>query len=595
MGSADLRLVALAVLIGALACFCTTSLLSRAAASAGRARRGWLVASACVFGNGVWTTHFVDMVADRSSMPMGYAIRLTLLSSVIAIIGSLPGFALALRPNPAWSVRIWAGVITAGAVSAMHFTGMAALTFPGSITYDGRFVAAAIVLGMALGALAFRRAGEIGRLPVRLEMAVMLLLSIAAVHFIAMAGTRIVPGMGRMPGGLLLGRMTTLAAAAASAVAIGLGLMVALADQHWRHLEHEALRLRQLADSTIEGLLIHREGRVIWANAALHQVIGSVKPDLAGDEAAFIATADTREALQRHLAAPSPDIDVIEIERPDGTRRTAEILSRPINYGGHAAGVIALRDITERKRVEDRLSHLAHHDPLTGLANRTLFNERLAEAVAEAGRQQGGLALLILDLDRFKSVNDLHGHAVGDRLMQEAAARLVHNIREGDMVARLGGDEFAIVQVTGEQPASSAGLAQRLVDVLGRSFEIDGQMISIGGSAGIALYPQDGAEPSGLFQAADLALNRAKRDGRNTFCFFEPGMDIKFREHRMLEQELRQALAREELTVDYQPLVDCGTLEAKGFEALVRWRHPTRGFISPAEFIPLAEETSLIL
>ncbi|HET9146650.1 MAG TPA: EAL domain-containing protein, partial [Acetobacteraceae bacterium] len=237
----------------------------------------------------------------------------------------------------------------------------------------------------------------------------------------------------------------------------------------------------------------------------------------------------------------------------------------------------------------------AHHDPLTGLANRILFNERLAEAVAEARRQQGSLALLILDLDRFKSVNDLHGHAVGDRLMQEAAARLVHNVREGDMVARLVGDEFAIVQVTGEQPASSAGLAQRLVDVLGRSFEIDGQMISIGGSAGIALYPQDGAEPSGLFQAADLALNRAKRDGRNTFCFFEPGMDIKFREHRMLEQELRQALAREELTVDYQPLVDCGTLEARGFEALVRWRHPTRGFISPAEFIPLAEETSLIL
>ena len=595
MQSLDPGLLALALLSGALACFSAMTLLSRAAASGGRARLGWLVGSAGVFGSGVWTTHFVAMVACGSSMTMGYAIEETVLSLVIAILGVLPAFALALEPNSCWRRRALSGMILAGAVAAMHFTGMAALTFPGTIAYDAWLVIGAIGLCNIFSIFAFTRIGTIDRLRGRSEVSILLVLSIASAHFIAMAGTRFVPGADQMVGHLLLGRSTTLAAAAASITAITISLAVAWADQHWRRLNQETLRLRELADSTIEGLLIHREGQVIWANATLQQVVGSLEAIVAGGDVAAIATADTRTILQHHLNEPSPIVDIIEIDRPDGTTRTVEILSRSITYGGQVAGVVAMRDITERRRAEDRISHLAHHDPLTGLANRVLFNDRLAGVTIDALRSEDGVALVTIDLDRFKSVNDLHGHLTGDRLLQQVAARLTRNVREADTVARLGGDEFAIICPVGGEPLSVAGLAQRIVEVLGSPFQIDGQMVSIGASVGIALCPQDAGDPETLYQASDLALNRAKRDGRSRFCFFEPGMDIKFRERRSLEQDLRQALAREELTIDYQPLVDCKTLEATGFEALVRWHHWTRGFISPAEFIPLAEETSLIL
>ena len=595
MRSLDPGLLTLALLSGALACFSAMTLLSRAAASGERARMGWLVASAGVFGSGVWTTHFVAMVACGSSMPMGYAVQQTVLSLVIVVLGVLLAFALALKPDSRWQSRAVSGMVSASAIAAMHFTGMAALTFSGTIVYDGWFVIGAVGLCIVFSILAFIRIGKIDRLHGRFEVSTLLLVSIGAVHFIAMAGTKFVPGANRMAGHLLLGRSTTLAAAAASIIAIIVSLVVALADQHWRRLNQETLRLRELADSTIEGLLIHREGRLIWANAALHQVVGSLEAVVTGDDVAAIATADTRVILQRHLTAPSPVVDVIEIKRPDGTSRTAEILSRSISYGGHAAGVVAVRDITERRRAESRISHLAHHDPLTGLANRALFNDRLAEAVVDAVRSGDGVALVTIDLDRFKCVNDLHGHLIGDRLLQQVAGRLARHVREADTVVRLGGDEFAIVYPISGQPLSVTGLAQRIIEALGSPFQTEGHVVSIGASVGIALFPQDAGDPEALYQASDLALNRAKRDGRNMFCFFEPGMDIRFRERRSLEQDLRQALAREELTVDYQPLVDCKTLEATGFEALVRWRHWTRGFISPAEFIPLAEETSLIL
>ncbi len=213
---------------------------------------------------------------------------------------------------------------------------------------------------------------------------------------------------------------------------------------------------------------------------------------------------------------------------------------------------------------------------------------------ALAGARRGGsAAVFCLDLDGFKGVNDTLGHPAGDELLRQVARRLRDATREADLVARLGGDEFAVVQADADQPADAAALAERLVEALRAPFDLQGQEALIGTSVGVALA--DGAAtPDGLLRSADIALYRAKADGRGTFRFFEPGMDAQVQRRRALEADLRRALAEGQFELFYQPLVEAGTLTLTGFEALLRWRHPERGMVSPGEFIPLAEEVGLI-
>ena len=255
--------------------------------------------------------------------------------------------------------------------------------------------------------------------------------------------------------------------------------------------------------------------------------------------------------------------------------------------------VVTYEDVTERQRAEARLSHMARHDPLTGLPNRVLFREQVEHGLLQA-RRGGVLAVLCLDLDRFKAVNDTLGHPVGDGLLRATAARLLGTTRETDMVVRLGGDEFAVIQYSAHRGDDAQVLAERLVDVLSMPFDIDGHTITVGTSIGIA-FTVDGHEtPDGLLKCADLALYRAKADGRGTYRFFELEMDLRLQARRRLELDLRSAIKEQQFEVYYQPIVEVENGEVSGFEALVRWHHPERGIVSPAEFIPLAEETDLI-
>ena len=252
-------------------------------------------------------------------------------------------------------------------------------------------------------------------------------------------------------------------------------------------------------------------------------------------------------------------------------------------------------DITERRRVEARLAHQAHHDVLTDLPNRALLRERLEQAVT--GMHEGGrrLALLMLDLDRFKEVNDTLGHPIGDALLKVVTERLRGCVRETDTIARLGGDEFAVVQRVGDPAIESAALAKRIQEVITESFDLDGHHVLIGTSIGIAVAPGDGSDPDQLMKNADLALYRAKNEGRGTFRFFEPEMDRRMQARRGLERDLRNALVNDEFALHYQPLINIERDEICGFEALLRWTHPERGKVAPADFIPLAEETGLIV
>lgn len=251
--------------------------------------------------------------------------------------------------------------------------------------------------------------------------------------------------------------------------------------------------------------------------------------------------------------------------------------------------------VAQRRESEMLMRHMALHDVLTGLPNRVLFQERLNRALAQARREGSGVAVLCLDLDRFKEINDTLGHATGDRLLREVAIRLLACVREADTVARLGGDEFVIVQVGLHQPENVDVLARRLIEALAVPFDLDEHHIATGASIGIALAVDGTDDPDLLLKNADVALYRAKAEGRGTFRFFEPAMEALLRKRRQLEQDLRRALAEHWFEIHFQPQMDLARGKPTGFEALLRLRHPERGLMLPADFIPVAEETGLIL
>jgi diguanylate cyclase (GGDEF)-like protein len=271
--------------------------------------------------------------------------------------------------------------------------------------------------------------------------------------------------------------------------------------------------------------------------------------------------------------------------------RTIKIRHRPMPGGGWVA---THEDITEQRQSEIKIEYMAHHDSLTDLPNRVLLNDRLEYVL---GRVQPGemVAVHHLDLDQFKAVNDTFGHPCGDKLLRIVAERLRSLIGEADTIARMGGDEFVIVQATIADPADATALAQDVIDALTESYDIDGQQAVIGVSIGISVGPGDGSNPDKLLRNADLALYRAKSDGRGTFRFFEPVMDLQMQTRRIMEQDLRKALPAGEFELHYQPVVNLASKEISGFEALIRWNHPSKGMISPADFIPLAEEIGFIV
>src|SRR3954471_13260358 len=275
-------------------------------------------------------------------------------------------------------------------------------------------------------------------------------------------------------------------------------------------------------------------------------------------------------------------------EAPGG--RAIEIVNRPLKSGGWVA---TIEDVTERRRADEKIAHLAHYDGLTDLPNRILFRERLEQSL-KAIRPGEQLAVLYIDIDEFKSVNDALGHPIGDELLKGVADRLRGCLKETDVAARLGGDEFAVIQTAIKDRSETTRLVDEIHSAIRQPLECMGHLITTDASIGIALAPGDGVDLDQLLKNADLALYGAKGDGRRTYRFFEAGMDQRARARRSLELELRQAISDGSLEIYYQPVVNLEDGKVSSCEALLRWRHPERGMISPAEFIPIAEDSGLI-
>ena len=597
----DRRLVALAFVICVLASGVTISLFRRAQATEGRARSVWLGLCAAAGGCGIWATHFIAMLAYEPDVGASYNLGLTILSLIFAAIITGLGFTVALRDGSRRAATTGGAVVGIG-IAAMHYTGMLALELPGRITWSLDFVFVSLSLSGLFGALAFLIASRRDNFWHSSVAAVLLAAAILSLHFTAMAGMVFIPDPTRVVDAMSLSPTSlSLVVAGAAAIVLGMCLVAALTD---RRSKDKLRQQRVLLDAALENMsqglcMFDAEGRATLFNERYTKMMGA-SAVLMGQclldlfkqlKAIGEFPGDPEVAFTGIIADIRSGKPGAKTVRP-ATGRVVRVMEQPMEGGGWVA---TFEDITDWEKAQAQISHMARHDALTDLPNRTLFRERLQQALRSAKRGDC-LAVLCLDLDHFKGINDSLGHPIGDELLKEVAVRLAGCVRKSDTVSRLGGDEFAIVQVGNESQASPAvTLASRLVEAIGAPYEIQGHQIVIGLSVGISVTPNDGCDPDQLLKNADMALYRAKADGRGTFRFFEAGMDARAQARRLLEIDLRAALLRSEFAVHYQPIQDIKADCIVGFEALVRWNHPLRGMIPPLNFIPLAEETGLIV
>jgi len=587
----DLRLVGLAAVICILASFAAINLLHHARKSSGRMRVVWLTVSAISTGFGIWATHFVAMLAFTPGIPSGYNIVLTILSLIAAILLTAAGLAVSLIPN--WRHGPWiGGAIVAGGIAAMHYTGMAAFEIAGIVLWDPVLVVASIVLGAAIGAVALPVGLHGKEEKWKIGGALLLTLAICSHHFTAMGALSIIPdptieiSQSALPTGWL-----AVGVALASFAIIGMALAGVVLDiRDRRRSELEVDRMRDLANASVEGLLVCDGEAIVSVNTSFAALTGLSACNLVG--ARLERCFPDRVARARLLSGSNLPVET-SLRHLDGSMTPVELILRPIVFAGRPHHVVAVRDLQARKEAEQHIHYLAHHDALTSLPNRSHFNGRIDQEIAALTSGES-LAVLCLDLDRFKEVNDLFGHAAGDTVLQTVASRVTAVLSERQMMARLGGDEFAILMPGVANPAAASRLAETVLEAL-RTTSDTPETNSISTSIGIALCPDDATDRQALLTHADTALYRAKTEGRNTYRFFEARMGAEVRERRMLEHDLRLAIARDELLLVYQPQQEIHSRTVTGFEALLRWKHPARGNISPAVFIPIAEETGAIL
>jgi diguanylate cyclase (GGDEF)-like protein/PAS domain S-box-containing protein len=334
---------------------------------------------------------------------------------------------------------------------------------------------------------------------------------------------------------------------------------------------------------------------VVATNQAAADYYGYSPEQLRGMRAEALFLSSEWDEARIALAASSVSPDRIwKQRRADGMQVETIIFSRQLVQENRLITLVSMFDVTERRRAEAKIAYMARHDELTGLANRSHFRDALEARLARGEAEDRRCAVMIIDLDHFKAVNDTLGHMVGDRLLAAAAERIRHNLPADALVARLGGDEFAVILPSWGDIGDAAAPAERIIHELAAPFPIEGHSLSIGATVGIALAPEDSEDAGTLVQHADLALYKAKNSGRGIWRRFEPGMDVAVQTRRKLEADLRRAVERGELVVYYQPLVNLESNETVGYEALLRWDHPERGLVLPSDFIPVAEEIGLI-
>ena len=606
----DYRLVTLAAFICAAAALASFHTFSHVAASRGLRRSALLLLTGVCSASGIWATHFISMLAFESGFPIAYEPFMTAGSLLIAMVATTSGFVIATGA-PRWRAAIGGAVIGAG-IGMMHYVGMWALIVPGGLQWDSALVAGSLITGVALASIAMVGFHALTGRRAQWIAAGLFALAICGLHFTGMGAVTIVPDPAALVPPSPINDSLIVIAVSAATLVIVLSVLAstALMENQIRRQREDELRIQNqrfdmALDHMGEGLcMFDTEKRLVVCNdryakmyrlphellktgtphAAIirHRVLHGILKGEKNDGAA-------EQKIAALAALPSDTTSRRIDEFADG--RLICVTRQPMAGGGWVATHL---DVTEQQRSEARIAYMAQHDALTELPNRVVLRERLEHALA--GTQRGRcLAVLMLDLDRFKEINDTLGHPVGDALLKAVAGRLRSCTREATTVARLGGDEFAIIEDVIDPGVEATSLAERIQKILSAPFALGDHQVIIGTSIGIAIAPDDGTDCDDILRNADLALYRAKGEGRGTHRFFEPEMDQLMQERCDLERHMRKALVNREFELYFQPFVNLASGEISGCEALLRWHHPTRGLISPADFIPLAEETGVIV
>jgi len=600
----DLRLVALAVAICFLASAVAISLFHRAQATTGRMQLVWLGLDAVTAGCGIWATHFIAMLAYDPIIGAGYNFFLTIVSLFIAISITSAGLATALfnfGRGTAVAAAIGGAAVGCG-IAAMHYTGMMALEVPDRVTWDQGLVVASITLGTSFGAMALcfavRRDDWANTLPAIGLFA----LAILATHFTGMGAVLFTPDPTRVSGaGTMSPTSFSLVVAAVTTIILALSFVVALTDRRsQRQLQQQKILLNAALENMSQGLcMFDRDGRIVLFNDRYAKMMGVSAAWLTGRS--LLELFKLRKRTGEFAGDPEPFFARVMEEMRAGRSggrimetsggRALRVIDQPKQGGGWVA---TFEDITESRQAQARIAHMAHHDALTGLANRTQLVEKLASAFAVLSTRDGSVAVHFLDLDRFKAVNDTLGHDGGDFLLKTVAERLRLLTRAGDLVARLGGDEFVVVQTDVRDKDQARNFACRLAVAVTAPMTLNGQTFVATASVGVALGPADGANPERLLKSADLALYKAKAAGRNCIRFFLVQMETELQERFKLEKIIRGALLSGGFELHYQPLFKMAGRRLLGFEALIRLIADDGSVIPPLVFIPVAEDLRLI-
>jgi len=579
----DLWLVALAALICTFGAWVTMRLCLRAQASDPAARASWIFLGSVAAGSTIWCTHFVAMLAYRPGVPVSYGPELTGLSLLVAITSTAISLSIACS-RLKFRAEI-AGALFGLGVAAMHYTGMAAFSTGGVILWDKSYVAASLLLSLMLGAGAFSALTRIkGGMAREGAGAVLLVAAIVALHFTAMAAVIIIPAVPN------LGAMTSNDAYGALAIAVaGVGLLVLGTGLASYLLDQQSeMRARahasQILESSVDGAVIETDDRIRDFNAAFARLYNAERSDIVGRPFA--------ELISDPLL-PAGRLIRSWLLMTDGQRIPVEITVRDDKDSERRTRVYSIRDLRQRLAQEARIFHLASFDTLTGLPNRTSFLEHLDEQI-DTRWDNAKIALFSINLDRFKDVNDVHGHEAGDHVLSQLAGRLRMIAGDAAYVARLGGDEFAAVTTVMDRE-DAVVIAARLERALFAPIRYHETDLHCGAAIGVSFYPDDAASAAGLMSNADLAMYRAKGSHTDAICFYEEEMDERVRLRRAMARDLQTALKEGQFHLAYQPQFSAGTRTLTGYETLLRWRHPERESISPDQFIPIAEDTGLIV
>ncbi len=556
---------------------------------AGQASLIWrLLLSLCI-GATAWSTHFIGMLSYETSIPMLYEPSYTVASLVLAISLTYFGVSISLSNHDQRRQAI-GGAVVGLAVVALHYVGMEGLEFPGLLRYDLDLVVISIALALLFGGAALPVLLRERNHSNRVLGTSLLILMTVSLHFIGMSAVQLELGAIDMPSGGVSRFSLAVAVTVMSLLVLTIGLVVSVVDQRLdRQRAAEAERFRTLSDGAFEGLIVHDQQTILDANIAARNLLSNGWP-LTGEtlhirppDGAIESTLDP-ESLEEAL-----------VSRLDGSEFPAEISRRVIRTdSGGVAELVAIRDITARKAADEKMIRLAMRDALTDLPNRRLFNQIAADTIYSADQSKTSFALLTLDIDHFKMINDVHGHSVGDELIVEVAKRLESILRKTEMAARLGGDEFALLQSYISRPEQVSAFAERVQEAMVAPFKLEQTVVNASVSIGIAMYPSDGATVEGLMQNADIALYQAKADGRATSRFFQSDMNQNIQRRRMLEDAMRIALNTDGFSMAFQPLVSINEHKPVSFEALLRWHDNKLGHVPPDQFIPVAESSGLI-